>query len=70
MSITALLSLSTTILSSQEHTVDCSVADNDVYTVGETVCGITEKDLVSKIHNKRPESLCRLKVNLFDDFTT
>ena len=43
LSIAVLLSLSTTILSSQEYTDDCSVADNDVYTVGETVHGHREK---------------------------
>ena len=48
MSIAVLLNLSTAILSSQELTVDCSV----VYTVGETVCVPTEKDLVSPIRVK------------------
>ena len=66
MSIAALLCWSTTILS----TVDCSVADNDVDTIGETVHGLTEKDLVSNSRqHKHPESLCSLNVNFRDDFT-
>ena len=55
MSIAAFSSSLTTILSSQEHTVDCSVADNDVYTVYR----LTVKDLVFKNpQHKRLESLC------------
>ena len=51
-SIAALLSLSTTILSSQEYTVDCNVTYNDEYTVGETVHELTEKDLVFAISER------------------
>ena len=40
-------------------------------TVGETVYGLTKKDLVfNNPQHKHPESLCRLKINLLDDFST
>ena len=45
-SIAASLSLSTTILSSKEYTVDCSATYNVVYTVGVADYELTEKDLV------------------------
>ena len=68
-SIAAWLSLSTTIFSSLEYTVDRSVADIDAYTVGETVHGHREVSCVQDPQHRRPESLCRLKVNLFGVFT-
>ena len=45
-SIAASLSLSTTILSSKEYTVDCGATYNVVYTVGGADYELTEKDLV------------------------
>ena len=50
MSIADWLSLSTTIFSSLEHTVDRSVSNTDAYTVGVTVHR-PEQSLVFKIHN-------------------
>ena len=68
-SIAAWLSLSTTIFSSLEYSVVRSVADTDAYIVGETVHGHREESCVKNPQHRRPESLCRVKVNLFHVFT-
>ena len=60
MSIAAWLSLSTTIFSSLEDTVDRNVANTDAYTVGVTVHGPEQSLVFRNPQHRRSESLCRL----------